>query len=208
MPESGPAGSNAWLMFRAIGDYDAIGYHCFAVESVPGADGTPTDRGRPIVESFRSVASVLPLLLQYQGTGRVHAVVQEDDLSYQMLDLEGYAGKVEFGPRAWGPPAPAAAPADRARGFVIQAAPREVYLCGGPFRLFLRRRLPPDGALEPGRASIRGLTAIPPRYLSADQGHFDEEGRFVVDHHRNGDDLSGGAWTEAGAGVVRLLLAE
>ena len=40
VPESSCWGSNAWLMFRAIADYNAIGYHCFGIESILGEDGS------------------------------------------------------------------------------------------------------------------------------------------------------------------------
>ena len=36
VPESGPGGANAWNMFRALADYNAIGYAFFAVEHIIG----------------------------------------------------------------------------------------------------------------------------------------------------------------------------
>jgi beta-galactosidase GanA len=207
VPESSSAGSNAWLMFRAIGDYGAIGYHCFAVERIFDAEGRVTEQGRYLAESFRSTAAALPLLLTHQGTGHVHTVVQEENMAHQVIEFDGYVGKVIFGH-----PARRAAPwqgeGERGRGLIIQAGRREFYLVGGPYQLVLRRRLPPYGTLERGFAGVADMNAVPGRYISADEGHFDADGRFVVDRHRNGDDISRGAWSEAGDRVVRLLLAE
>ena len=76
-------------MFRAIADYGAIGYHHFATEQVLDADGvTDPPEAQMLVDSFRCVAAIAPLLLKYRGTGRVHAVVQEENLRDQRLDLD------------------------------------------------------------------------------------------------------------------------
>jgi hypothetical protein len=44
-------------------------------------------------------------LLRYLGTGRVHAIIQEENLGAQRLELEGWLGMVVFGaaPRDWSP---------------------------------------------------------------------------------------------------------
>ena len=71
---------------------DAIGYAFFAAEQVLAEDGSVRPEARMLVESFQSVAAALPLILQYQGTGRMHAIVQEENQAAQTLDLEGYIG--------------------------------------------------------------------------------------------------------------------
>ena len=35
----------------------------------------------------RCVAAVIPLLLKYQGTGQVHGVIEEEDMTSQQFDL-------------------------------------------------------------------------------------------------------------------------
>ena len=57
---------------------------------------------RNVVDSVRCTAAVIPLLLKYQGTGKVHAVIQEDLASSVLMDFEGYTGLIEFGPRKAG----------------------------------------------------------------------------------------------------------
>ena len=46
--------------------------------------------------SYRSVAAAI-LVLEYQGSGKIHAVVQEENMAAQTLDLDGYTGIAQFG---------------------------------------------------------------------------------------------------------------
>jgi hypothetical protein len=205
VPESDIWGSNAWLMFRAVADFNAIGYTCFGVESILAEDGSIGPEAQQVVDSFRCLAAVTPLLLKYQGTGKVHAVVQEENLGVQILSLEGYLGRIQFGPR------PSYHQEDkierRGRGLVIQAGLYEFYLTGDHFRLNLRRKLPPNGTVEPSLAA--NYFTLPLHHtVCVDEGHFDEQGEFVVDHRRNGDEISQGFWVEPGRGVLRVLLCE
>lgn len=207
VPESAPRGSNAWLMFRAIADYDAIGYHCFAVERALAEDGSVRPEAQPLVESFQCVAAAAPLLLKHQGTGKVHAVVQEENQWMQRLDLDGYVGKVQFGPVR----GPGARPDDgverRGRGLVIQAGMHKFYLVGDCFRLALRRKRPPHNAVDLGSSSVY-FTLPLHQFISLEEGRFDGAGRFVVAHRRNGDDISQGLWVTPETGVVRAILCD
>ena len=217
VPESGPGGANAWNMFRALADYDAIGYAFFAVEHALGLDGVVRPELKPLVESFRCTAAAIPLLLQYQGTGRVHAVVQEENLGAQRLPLAGWLGMAVFGdaPRDWSPkdwrhqpPAqPSPAPIERGRGLVFQVSPHEFYLVGSGYRLILRPILPPEQALDSTVARDH-LLVRQAHYVSVDEGHFDAAGQFVVDRRRNGDEVDGGVWVEADCGVVRAVMCD
>jgi len=89
---------------------------------------------------MRCIASVIPLLLKYQGTGKIHAVVREDGLQVQHLDMEGYMGLVEFG--AWRQRSMQAelTNLDHGGGLVIQASKNEFYLVGTNYRLKLRAK--------------------------------------------------------------------
>ena len=46
------------------------------------------------------------------------------------------------------------------------------------------------------------------RQLSVDEGHFDENGLFVVDRQRNKTPLVSGAWVEADIGVLRIIMGD
>ena len=79
MPETGAEGdSHAWNMFRSIADYNSIGEFFFGAERVITEDGQVRPEAQMIVDSVRCTAAVIPLLLKYQGTGKIHAVIQED----------------------------------------------------------------------------------------------------------------------------------
>jgi hypothetical protein len=41
---------------------------------------------------------------------------------------------------------------------------------------------------------------------SVDEGHFDEDGKFVIDRRRNGDEIGNrGLWVESDIGVLRVI---
>ena len=219
VPESAPAGCNSWNMFRAIADYNAIGYHFFGIEHIVAEDGSVRPEFQMIVDSVRCVAAAVPLLLKYQGTGKIHAVIQEEGMELQHLDLDGYLGLVQFGegplPRFrkdWrhssGLPWPCT-PTDsnRGRGLVIQASRNEFYLVGANYRLLLRPKLSPDKMRASSLVSDRILNMLA-HQLSVDEGHFDQNGEFVVDRRRNGDEVSRGVWVEADTGVVRVIMCD
>jgi hypothetical protein len=212
VPESAPGGSNAWNMFRALGNYNAIGYSFFALEHVVAPDGSVRLEAQPIVDSFRCAAAAIPLLLKFQGTGRLHAVVQEENLASQPLALEGILGLIEFDRpyRDWRHLAearPAGSENARGCGLVVQAGRHEFYLVGSGYRLLLRPVLPPEVTLD-ATLSREHLLTRQARYVRVDEGHFDDAGNYVVDRRRNGDEIDFGVWVEPDVGVVRAILCD
>ncbi len=215
IPESSPSGSNAWLMFRALTDYNAIGYAFFAVEHILDADGSIRIEYRQVVDSMRCVAAVIPLLLQFQGSGQIHAIVQEENQGTQRLLLDGWLGLVTFAvsqddgmPRDWRhlPGRGMRPTGERGRGLVFQVNQNEFYLVGGHYRLFLRLLLPPEQALDATVAREQLLPRQAP-YVRVDEGYFTSTGVYSVTRQRNGDEVDGGVWVEPDCGVVRVILA-
>lgn len=219
IPESAPGSSNPVRMFKAIGAYNAVGYAFFAIEHIIDGDGGVRPELRPLVDSFRSAAAAIPLLLAYQGTGRVHAVTQEAHMGIQTLDFEGYLGLVEFGSeqglhsgKDWrhAPGRIQRAEEPRigpGRGLVFQPARNEFYLVGANYRLHLRPRVKPSEQLDASLTNDRLLTRLA-HYVRVDEGHFDEDGAFVVDRRRNGDETDNGVWVESDVGVVHVVLCD
>jgi hypothetical protein len=220
MPETGGVGnSHAWNMFRSIGDYNSIGDFFFGVERVIAPDGAIAPGFENVVDSVRCVAAVIPLLLKYQGTGKVHTVLQEDLTSSHLLDLDGFMGLVEFGERRagysgkdWRHMPPEAQKmqfnSNRGRGFVIQADKNEFYLVGANYRLYLRPK--PSMENMQGRLVIAdAVPKLPGWYIvSIDEGHFDQKGEFTVDRWRNGDEIDPAVWMEPDCGVVRVITCD
>jgi hypothetical protein len=217
VPESAPGGSNAWNLFRAVADYDAIGYLFFAIERILDDEGQIRPGAQQLVDSFRALAAVTPLLLEHQGTGRIHAVVQEENLGAQIFEFEGHDGMVQFGvgpmPRAgkdWRHPSasipvPASVRNQRGRGLIVQTGRHEFYLVGADYRLFLRPKRAPKAALDTQYTNDRLRTRLA-HYVRVDEGHFDADGTFVVDRRRNGDETDHGIWVEGDVGVVHVVL--
>lgn len=212
VPESGPAGSNARNMFYALGEYDAIGYFAFGIESMLDADGNLRPESAPVAASFCAARSAIPLLLKYQGTGRIHAIVQEEHSAEQYLDLDGYIGWVRYldsdqpYPRGYLYPRPASRDAiERARGLVIQADDHEFYLVGGPFRVLFKRKPAPDAELT-SAAAARLLADELPDFALVEEGCLDDDGTWHARHWRNGDEVTGGVWADMRSGLVRVVL--
>ncbi|MFO7695656.1 MAG: DUF5597 domain-containing protein [Anaerolineae bacterium] len=219
VPESGSMGPNAWQMMYAIGEFNAIGYACFGVEHILDAEGNVVPPAQHAVDSFRVVREAIPLLLQYQGTGRVHAIAQEENQGEQYFDLDGWYGVVSFGygapsyvgrdwrhatagnRRALDPTIP------RGRGLLFQADRNTFYLVGGACQLHLCRK----GSW----ASMTSFTGLRDfhldrqgHFVTVDEGHFDAAGEFVVDRRRNGDEIDHGAWVEPDVRVVRVVMSD
>jgi len=219
VPESGSMGPNGWQMMYAIGEFNAIGYACFGVEHILDADGNVVPPAQHAVDSFRAVTEAIPLLLKYQGTGRVHAIVQEENQGEQYFDLDGWYGVVSFGygspsyvgrdwrhasvgnRRALDPSLP------RGRGLLFQADRNTFYLVGGACQLHLCRK----GSW----ASMTSFTGLRDfhldrqgHFVTVDEGHFDADGAFVVDRRRNGDEIDSGAWVEPDVRVVRVVMSD
>jgi beta-galactosidase GanA len=207
IPESTPGGSNAWNIFRALGDYNAIGYAFFAVEHILAEDGSLRADHQMLVDSFRCAKAAIPLLLAYQGTGKVHAIVQEENLRAQALSLDGWMGMAEFGEfyKDWRYRDRLTTVQQRGRGLVFQTGSNEFFLVGGGFRLVLHPILPPGQQLDISVARDNFLHILA-HYVSVEEGHFDEVGKFVVERRRNGDEIDNGVWVDPDVGLVRVVM--
>ena len=204
-------------MFRAIADYNSIANFFYGAEFLVTADGTLRPESQPMVGNVKCTAAIAPLLLKYQGTGKIHAVIQEGK-NVEILDLNGFEGLIEFG--AKGAPGaatdwrrmkvswlgnPIQAAPNPGCGLVIQAGKNEFYLVGSNYRMFLRPKLTlenmPAMLLTPdGRAKTFAFID------SADEGHFDQNDEFVIDRRRNGDEIGNrGLWVESDIGVLRVI---
>ena len=202
-------------MFRAIADYNAIGWTAW-IQISKAEDGSVHYGPKMSMDSIRCVSAVIPLLLKYQGTGKIHAIIEEADMEIQRFDFDGYMGAAVFG----GGQAPLVAGKDWQHtpasnwphkheyttegfggyGLVIQASRNEFYLVGTGYRFLLRHK-----------NKIQSPT-LKDEYmfytLRVEEGHFDQNGEFVVDRRRNGDRIAEGVWVEPDIGVVRVIMCD
>jgi len=188
-----PGGVN---MMRAISDNNAVGYFMHFDTNEDGAV-IPGDVWN--VELTRTVAAAIPLILKYQGTGKIHAVVQEEGMGFHgfigtQMDFDGYLGLIEF-----------REPIVHGAGLIFQVSKKEFYLTGINYRIMLRPK-PPSVAL------LAGNDLSHPSFcnyvMRVDEGHFDKNGQFVSDCRRNGDSLRGGIWVRPSDGVVRVIMCD
>jgi len=218
VPESGSE-MNERNMFRAVGRYDAIGYHVFGIENMLAPDGSIHPDFHMLAESIHCVAAAAPLLLKYQGSGKIHTIVQDEGMLSQLLDFDGYLGLAQFsdGTSPWYSkdwrhnPRQRPARENRAyncgRGLAIQTGRGEFYFVGANYRLLFRPKLPQDRMLDASYTSAFMLTRLA-HCVSVDEGHFNEKDEFVVNRRRNGDETDYGVWIEPDVGVVRVRMTD
>ena len=207
-------------MFRAIADYNSLGNFFFGLEFILAQDGSVRPECQTIVDSMQCAAAVIPLLLKYQGTGKIHAVIQEDQLYSQLVELGDYMGLVEFGEKLglvagtdWRHPRAAwlgrkTTTANPAYGLVIQAGKNEFYMVGANCRLFLRPK-PTLERIQPQLMLAEGTARTFAYIVSVDEGHFGKNDEFVSDRRRNGDEIGhNGLWVEPDIGVLRVMTCD
>ena len=208
--------SNAGLngMLWDIADYNAIGYF---VHYDQNEDGTVPPEQQRRVSLTRSMVVAIPLLLKYQGTGKIHAI--EEPLSEPtrhgrgaQMELDGYWGIIQFGDRHAGMGylhlGSKEREVERGAGLVIQANHHEFYLVGFNYRIMFR----PKPTLKNMQYTLHGRDVDHPSYvnfaLSVEEGHFNGKDEFVVHRQINGDDLRGGVWVGPDDSVMRVLTCD
>jgi hypothetical protein len=211
-------------LFSAIANYNLIGYSWMGgLENVVGPDGSVNPLMQEPVDTVKCIVSAIPLLLKYQGTGKIHAIIQEEYMPSQWLNLDGYIGRVQFGVgrvpfvnKDWRHKKGEGMPKEQAdtdvkpeykrgRGLLIQASKDEFYLVGTGWRLFLRPKYAP-AKNRPLLTFHDDFTFTPGRHLTIEEGHFDQNGEFAAVRQRNKDPMSQGAWVEADIGVLRIRM--
>ena len=191
-------------IFRDIADFNAIGYFVHYDQNEDGS--IPPEQQRRI-HLTRSVAAAIPLLLKYQGTGKIHSVEEPAaaghfGFRFAQMDLDGYWGTIEFGVMD------SDKPSERGAGLVIQTSRHEFYITGFNFRLLLRTKPTLQNmqfTLHGGDRSHPGFTNF---VLSVDEGHFNQNGEFVAHRRINGDYLRGGVWVGPDDTVMRIITCD
>jgi hypothetical protein len=193
---------------RAIAEYNAIGYFG-EIRPLLGKDGAPDPESQTQNDICRCISAVIPLLLKYQGTGKVRSVIQEESMTKQLFDFDGYMGMVQYGPMMKFLYTEKRAPSSPGGwGLVFQASRNEFYLVGDNFQLYLRPK-PTVGKMQPPLLSGDWRNTSLGNFVSVEEGHFDKSGKFVVELKRNGDQVTWcGLWVEPSAGVVRAITCD
>lgn len=221
VPESGLTSVNAACMFSAVGEHKAVGYHVFGIESCLDESGELKASAVPIMHSFAMLKAASELL--YDGRVRQTAVFcQSLGQDSQYMEIAGRRCRVSFAGvgtdyAGWVPldyhhnrdleglnRLPASLAEETARGMLFCMAENEFYLVGHKVRLFFTGAEPEDGSIPVNWLNGQHL-AHNMEFLCLEEGHF-EEGRFVVDRVRSGDEARHGIWAQYDCGVVHFIL--
>ena len=196
-------GYNNWLnMFYALGKYHAIGYFSFGIEHVLLQDGTVNPKYATLVGSFRSASSVLPLLLKYRGTGKIHTVIQCEQILEQRLDLGDYKGLVLFGyDRTDFLHRYPGMDQERGCGLVIQTGDNEFYVLGTGFTVSFRKMYTEVDYAENKLERCNN-------YLTVEEGRFGSNGEWICSRIRSGDESDSGIWVYNDVGAVRVIICD
>ncbi len=222
VPESGGMGVNLGQMFYAFAEKGAIGYHIFGSESVLDKDGVslkPYSTGT--MHNYVMLDNVKSILFDYQDKGKVWAAVQEEN--EPTLVLEGFDGgyvcPVIFGQYGGGWPSmdfrhsrrripgmPAAEPEipEPGRALIFQESEKVFYAVGHNCRITFNK-YPDDGSI-PNIYANYTLNQVNFDTVQVTEGHFDEEGKYVIDLYRTGDEGRHGTWLQYDCGVIRIEL--
>lgn len=213
IPESPIGGMpNALNMMEAFADYGCIGMACFGAGHAVDMAGNLLPECRDMALSMQAVAALAPLVLKYRGTGRVHALVQQEFMDKTYLRLEGYHIEAKFvnaGGR-WGmgsflntsAPENADILTARGRALLIQTGDHEFYLAGCGVKVDFRRR--PDPLDDDPWPTLMSRMNGTLNFLSVEEGHFEGD-QWVCDRVRNGDESNFELFSHRGQAVrIRL----
>ena len=225
VPESGLTSVNAACMFDAVGKHNAIGYHVFGIESCLDSDGKLKESAEPVMHSFAMLTAASGLLLPGSGVQERYSFFQSMGQDSAFMEIgrrrcrisyagvgADYAGWVPFdyhhGKESSGDAfrVPVSLNEETARGLLFRMSEDEFYLVGHKVRLFFTGEEPEDGSIPVSWMNGQHL-AHSMEFLCLEEGHF-EEGKFVTDRVRSGDEARHGIWAQYDCGVVHFILGK
>jgi hypothetical protein len=160
--------------------------------------------------------AAVPLLLKYQGTGKIHAVeepvMEGGRLRGMQIELDGYWGMIQFGDShellGYYQPGLKEQQSARGAGLIIQVSRNEFYLTGYNLRLLLR----PKPTIKNMQFTLHGHDMDHPSYMnfviSVEEGHFNGKDEFITHRQINGDSLRGGIWVGPDDTIMRIITCD
>ena len=200
-------------MMEAFADFGCIGMACFGANAALTPDGALLPEAQVMAESMKAVMGVAPLLIKYRGTGRVHALCQQEFMDYQYIALAGYHVAAKFisaSDERWGlgtrinvhAPENADVLTARGRALLIQTGEHEFYLSGSGVKVdFIKR---PDPLMEDSYPYLTSRQSGTLNFLTVEEGHFEGDA-WVADRCRNGDESNFALFVHRGE-TVRIRL--
>lgn len=212
IPECSPSGiASAMNMTEAFGDHGCIGLAGFGGSGTLDINGELLPEAAEVAMSMKAIRAVSPLLVRFHGTGRIHAIIQQEFMDRQYLRLENYHVEAKFINRLPGrtssrinthDPANRDVLEARGRAILVQAGEHEFFLAGCGVRVDFRHR--PDPLLENSFPLLRSRQNGTLNFLSVEEGHFEGD-EWVCDRNRNGDESNFELYVHRGE-IVRIRL--
>lgn len=184
IPETGGYGAFARYMFYALADYDALGFAPFGIDRMasatvpegwPGEGSSLAELVRPMIDNYRLLGPALPQIAHWQGTGKLHSAVEEDQITERLLHYTSYDALAQFGrtQTSYGGTFAAGTAKRTGRAMIAEIAPDEFMLLG--FDASVR--------FQPKRGSKLSHA----QFLWVEEGHY-ENGEWRADRRLNGDE--------------------
>lgn len=220
IPECSVGAAGALNLFLAVCEKEAVGFHAFAVDSLPEQnESAAPDCGSDFIESMRILHNAIPLLEHRQGA--LFPVLQRENLEYEVLDFGDYVGMIRFFSPRQGVLDPrlewldtfhclarredARKAMTRGRGLINARGNGEFFLAGTGFRLLLV----PQSDIRQMLSSTSANEWMQTRqwnYLSVEEGYLDRDMGWHCTRRRNGDETDHGAWVTQDVGIVRVRM--
>ena len=205
IPETGGFGAFARYMFYALADYDTLGFAPFGVdrmsaaatmpEGVPGtAAGTSLrDLVRPLLDNYRLLSPALSQIASWQGTGKLHSAVEEDQITERLLTFTNYEVLAQFGRPVVSYGGTFASGTDKktGRAMIVEVASDEFVLIGFDTRVRFEPR--------------RGSALKHAQFLWVEEGKY-ENGTWKPSRRLNGDETFFSLSLPAQGAILRAKL--
>jgi hypothetical protein len=170
VPEIALSPHYAAFAFPILAGFDGLGVAPFGVEA-PG-EGDPGAGLKAYARTYRVLRPLLPLVARHQGTGRLHAIVQDVE-PRQVTRIGSRVALVASFPRPYDLNAPLGG------GLVVELAPDDLVVAGCGIDFVVRDLEAP--LVDPHQWALRQPV------LSIDEGTFEGE-RWVPGRRLNGDE--------------------
>ena len=219
IPESGRTNLSARMMMETVGTYGAVGHHVFGGESLLTDDQKELtkDEGECMMHSFHMLRQLQPILCDYVGTDRIHTLVRQSVEPDQLIEeLDGpyrayvsFTGtldkyyRMDFRHKEYCREETAEVFGEPQRGLLIQESEKVFYIVGQNFRVFFYPKDDPDGSLNTAYA-VGKTFGSNAEFISVTEGHFDENGEYVPDVWRTGDEVRHGVFALWDNNVIRV----
>ena len=179
-------------MFYALGDFDALGFAPFGLDMTV-KEGKIREEVQPFADNCRLLEPVLPLIASLQGTGKLHAAVEEAHLTEKLIRSEKYDILVQFGTPhiEYGGIFGTQTPKLSGRALVAEVAPDEFIVMGFDARVDFR--------------TSRSSKFQNAQFLRVEEGTF-VNGEWKAARLLNGDEAFFGFFLPAGGAMVRAKL--